>query len=309
MRTAATELDGSKARKLLLWISGQLPGVRCTNLQDLSNGVIWCRLMTKLWPGSLASVLIINRPANPNDSQHNYILLESAFAKVSLQWMFETQRLIAGDSAELLRLAQAMVNVDNVFQKQLKMQRKIKHVANKLSRSSRILAGTMPAEQAANLIPTSSQHRNVLVASSSSPPPPPALQVSASAAMPVDGKEAAEAAAATAAADTVVQVPSNICSISTSTLGEAQRLRQEIRTMFHQQQSALEDYMAQQQQLLPSDGGHAYAALCLCPECVQKRQNPPVATETDADELPELHDVAHEAHEAQVAHNAPDAHK
>lgn len=283
----------------MLWISEQVPGTRCTHLKDLSNGVIWCRLMTKLWPGSLASVLVINRPANCNDSQHNYILLESAFAKVNMRWMFETDKLIAGDSAELIRLAHAMVNVDSVFKRQLKVQRKLKQApAKKSSRSTRIPAGNMLPERGSTLKATSSQnHQNVPPSSPSSAAPAPPLsellQLSTSPGSPGLTMDAVETAEGLQQA-----------SHSMSTLNEAQRMRQEIRNMFHQQQLAMEDYMAQQRQLVSSAAGHAYAAMCLCPKCVQQRQNPPVASETAVDETTRLA----EAEAAEVRPEAPEAH-
>lgn len=264
--------------------------MRCSNLKDLSNGVIWCRLMTKLWPGSLATVLVINRPANSNDAQHNYMLLEAAFNKVEMPWAFQTRQLIAGHSAELLRMAEAMVTMDNIFKMQMKEQRKTKQAANKSSRSSRILAGELPSEQP----PTSSLNLNA-------PPPPPEslLQASASAAT----------AAAVAAVAAVHTQPTNEEVTSTTILSEAQLLRQEIRSMFHQQQSAMEAYMAQQEQLVASGGGHAYAALCFCPECIRQRQNAQIAMQTAAD-TPEVHEAndTHEPHMAQETHATHEAH-
>lgn len=273
---------------MLLWINEQVPGVRCTNLKDLSNGVIWCRLMTKLWPGSLATVLVINRPANSNDAQHNYILLEAAFIKVEMPWSFQTRQLIAGHSAELLRMAEAMVTMDNIFKMQMKEQLKTKQSANKSSRSSRILAGELPSVQP----PTSSLNLNA-------PPPPQESLLQAS------------ASAATAGAVSAVHTqPTNEEFTSTTIVSEAQRLRQEIHSMFHQQQSAVEAYMAQQEQLVASGGVHTYAALCFCPECIRQRQNAQIAMQTAA-EIPEVHEAheTHEPHMAQETHATHEAHE
>lgn len=238
--------------------------------------------MSKLWPGSLATVLVINRPANSNDAQHNYILLEAAFNKVQMPWPFQTRRLIAGQTEELLHMADAMLTVDNVFKMQMKEQRKTKQAPSKSSRSSRILAGELPSEQP----PTSSLNLNA--------PPPPQ-----------DNLLQASASAATAAAVAAVHTqPTHEEVTSTAIVSEAQRLRQEIRSMFHQQQSAMEAYMAQQEQMVASGGGHAYAALCFCPKCIRQRQNAQIAMQT-ADETAKAHE-AHEAQEKPATHEAPD---
>lgn len=273
--------------------------MRCTNLKDLSNGVVWCRLMTKLWPGSLATVLVINRPANTNDAQHNYMLLEAAFHKVQVPWRFQTRRLISGHRAELLHMADAMVTVDNIFKEQMKEQLKAKQAPSKSGRSPRILAGELPSEQP----PTSSLKLNA--------PPPPQ-----------DNLVQASASVATATAVAVVHPqPTSEEVTSTAILTEAQRLRQEIRYMFHRQQSAVDAYMAQQEQMVTSGGGHAYAALCFCPECIRQRQNAQIAMQTAAEtaaaheayathELPMAQDAhAHQAHGAQetlATNEAPD---
>lgn len=248
--------------------------------------------MTKLWPGSLASVLVINRPGNFNDSQHNYILLESAFAKVNMRWMFETEKLIAGDSAELMRMAHAMLDVESVFKRQLKVQRKPKPKKASTKKSTR---SARPARiPAGNLLATSSQNPvNVPPSSPSSPASPPLnilLQLSTSLGAPGLTMDAVETAEGLQQG-----------TYSMSTLNEAQRMRQEIRNMFHQQQLAMEDYVAQQRQLISSSTGHAYAGMCLCPRCVQQRLNPPVdevtrVAEEEAAEVPEASEATPEAH-------------
>lgn len=103
--------ESNEARQLLQWIKGLVSTPRCHKLRDLSNGVVWCRLMGKLRPGSLASILIINRPANANDSMHNYMLLESAFAKARVPWYFDPIALIDGNSGELYRLAKSFAEI------------------------------------------------------------------------------------------------------------------------------------------------------------------------------------------------------
>lgn len=90
---------------------GQVHTPRCQKLKDLSNGVVWCRLMGKLRPGALATILVINRPANANDSMHNYMLLESAFAKAKIPWYFDSRALTDGSSDELYRLAKSFAEI------------------------------------------------------------------------------------------------------------------------------------------------------------------------------------------------------
>ncbi|TDG39710.1 hypothetical protein AWZ03_013867 [Drosophila navojoa] len=100
-----------EARQLLQWIKGLVHSPRCHKLKDLSNGVVWCRLMGKLRPGALASILVINRPANANDSMHNYMLLESAFYKAKIPWYFDSSALVAGNTDELYRLAKSFAEI------------------------------------------------------------------------------------------------------------------------------------------------------------------------------------------------------
>ncbi|XP_017848878.1 uncharacterized protein LOC108604105 [Drosophila busckii] len=99
---------------LLQWINSMVSSPHCHKLQDLSNGVILCRLMGKLQPDSIASVLIINRPGNTNEALHNFMLLQSACTMCQINWSWRIKQLTAGNEHELRTLAKRLSRLTRI---------------------------------------------------------------------------------------------------------------------------------------------------------------------------------------------------
>lgn len=221
--------ESSEAKQLMHWIKGLVYSPRCHSLQDLGNGVVWCRLMGKLRPGTLASVLIINRPANVNDSKHNYMLLESAFSMANMPWYFDTRALIAGDSHELLKMAKCFAQMHVTPDRQLQRQ---KH-PSKSSRTARYSAGEIELTQH-----LSSQH--------------PSTEATA-----VELLDAVH--------------PNSADAVLLSVASDEQQLKQQIQTMFHNQQVAVDAFMAAEK---PRPFGYPLTAhnMCSCSKCLRQSQ-------------------------------------
>ncbi|KAL7742690.1 hypothetical protein ACLKA6_013035 [Drosophila palustris] len=146
---ALSERDVNDFDQLIEWIktSASPSSQRYTRLQNLGNGVVFCRWMAKICPGSLASVLIINRPANYDDSMHNYMLLEAAFGKARKPWTFDTRKLIAADNLELLRLATTLSHFRDTRNNQLQCQQRKSTPRASTNRPARCPAGELEVSQ------------------------------------------------------------------------------------------------------------------------------------------------------------------
>ncbi|KAM8721448.1 hypothetical protein ACLKA7_007340 [Drosophila subpalustris] len=146
---ALSERDVNDFDQLIEWIktSASPSSQRYTRLQNLGNGVVFCRWMAKICPGSLASVLIINRPANYGDSMHNFMLLEAAFGKARKPWSFDTRKLIAADNLELLRLATTLSHFRDTRNNQLQCQQRKSTPRASTNRTARCPAGELEVSQ------------------------------------------------------------------------------------------------------------------------------------------------------------------
>ncbi|XP_023174547.1 uncharacterized protein LOC111601926 [Drosophila hydei] len=212
MRSISYGHENSEAKQLMQWVKGLVYSPRCHKLKDLSDGVVWCRLMGKLRPGTLASVLIINRPANVNDSMHNYMLLESAFGKANIPWYFDTGALIAGDSNELLRMAKCFAELSTT-RETAPMSHPVPPF--KASRQTRRPAG---------------EHESQRYLSS----PQPSAEVGAVELTEIAGQ------------------PQPDDDQPPSPTGDVLQLKQQIQAMFRNQQAAVKAYLAEEQPITPT---------------------------------------------------------
>ncbi|XP_034488041.1 uncharacterized protein LOC117792137 isoform X2 [Drosophila innubila] len=239
MEKTLSERDVSDFNQLMEWIKTSATSPRYTRLQNLGNGVVFCRLMAKICPGSLASVLIINRPANDNDSLHNYMLLEAAFGKAHLPWTFDSRKLIASNTFELLKLAKTLTHFRDVCKNRLQyQQRKLTPRANTY-RPSRCPAGELDMPQHL----TESQQPSV-----------------------VSIKEHLEA---------VQQQLLTSQDKPQSAAGHVEsQLKQQIQALFNSQQVAVAAFIAKKEPLATAPATkEATIVLCLCSNCVNKRKN------------------------------------
>lgn len=122
MKRILPDRDLNEVDQLMEWIkTTSMSSPRNTQLQNLGNGVVFCRIMAKIFPGSLASVLIINRAANESDSMFNYMLLQAAFGKAKIPWSFDTEKLIACNTSEQLKLTKTLSHYSDAFKNQLQL--------------------------------------------------------------------------------------------------------------------------------------------------------------------------------------------
>lgn len=103
-------------KRVVDWINKELPNENCQQLKDLRNGISFCRLMNKFWPGSVARSMVLDPSENPIEYRHNFRVLQRAFDKVNMPFMIDLEKLVEGDPAELKLMAQALVAVLNVFE-------------------------------------------------------------------------------------------------------------------------------------------------------------------------------------------------
>ncbi|XP_060662726.1 uncharacterized protein LOC132795834 [Drosophila nasuta] len=241
---------GNETTQLLQWIRKSVSSPRWHGLQDLANGVVWCRLMAKVLPGSIASVLIIHRPANERDSMHNYMLLQGAFRKLNIAWYFDTHKLIDGNQTELLKLGQSMLRLRDACNNQLReqqqqqqqQQRSMQRAGLSSQRLSRFPAGEFEMPQQLS-----------------------GLQESIAGTMdaPVESEQQQQLSIV-AEQQQQPQQPT-----------QQAQLKQQIETLYHKQQLAMAASLA-----VPAIDIDPFAAvarpaaiaLCLCSKCISNRQ-------------------------------------
>ncbi|XP_062140646.1 putative mediator of RNA polymerase II transcription subunit 26 [Drosophila sulfurigaster albostrigata] len=239
---------GNETTQLLQWIRKSVSSPRWHGLQDLANGVVWCRLMAKVLPGSIASVLIIHRPANERDSMHNYMLLQGAFRKLNIAWYFDTHKLIDGNQTELLKLGQSMLRLRDACNNQLReqqqqqqqQQRSIQRASLSPQRLSRFPAGEYEMPQQ-----LSGLHESI--------------------AAPVESEQQQQPSIV---AEQQQQQPQQQPT-------QQAQLKQQIETLYHKQQLAMAASLA-----APATDIDPFAAvarpaaiaLCLCSKCISNRQ-------------------------------------
>ncbi|KAH8269883.1 hypothetical protein KR044_000176 [Drosophila immigrans] len=232
----------NETAQLLQWIRKSVTSPRWNGLQDLANGVVWCRLMAKVLPGSIASVLIIHRPANERDAMHNYILLQGAFGKVNTPWYFDVKKLVAGNQSELLKLGQSMARMGDARNIQLQQEKK----NSMQQRLSRFPAGELETPQ-----------------EFASP--------NESLAAPMDAQSTSKQQQPPVSTD---QEPTPFTAVQAKS-----ELKQQIQTLYHNQQLVMAASMNGGQPLPAQtvmDPTAAFRpppfALCLCSNCIASRQ-------------------------------------
>ncbi|XP_030378833.1 microtubule-associated protein RP/EB family member 2-like [Scaptodrosophila lebanonensis] len=111
-------LNNNEIHLLIHWINSALKGAAtCTDLEQLRDGVIYCKLLVTLHPGALSKDLVIEQCRNASDFMHNYLLLRAGFDNARIRWNFEVKDLIDGRMNEMVRLAKFFVYLFGMQQK------------------------------------------------------------------------------------------------------------------------------------------------------------------------------------------------